>query len=221
LTFKLDHFLCYSIEPQGTFRARSVVVSDQFGKTKVVAVKPESLCTPASKNEGPVLDERAHLLCYSLKVPRTFRAPVTIANQLDKAKFTAYRLASLCLPTGKSLSFEVTPPVPKKLGHYSCYLIKAAAPPERDVSVTDQFLRDPQKFALTRRLRVCNPAVKVRAGVTSPILNRRDHLVCYSLEGDAQFEQQRVLVRNQFGKMALTVVTPRTLCIPSLKRKLS
>ena len=199
-----------------------MVVGDQFGKTKVVAVKPESLCTPASKNQQPVLDERAHLLCYSLKVPRTFRATVTIANQLDKAKFTAVRLASLCLPTGKSLSFDVTPAVPKTLGHYSCYLIKAAAA-KRVVSVADQFLRDPQKFALTRRLSICNPAVKInlRTGVQSPILNKRDHLVCYSLEGDAQFERRRVLVRNQFGNMALTVLTPRTLCIPSLKRKLS
>ena len=46
-----------------------------------------------------------------------------------------------------------------------------------------------------------------------------DHFLCYKVaKRDGKFEKKDVLVVNQFGEQAYTVLEPDTLCVPSSKR---
>lgn len=218
VAFRLDHFLCYSIRLSGAFRPRSVVLLDQFRparKTQVLA--PELLCNPTSKNGGRIVNRRGHLLCYTTRSPQTFRSRrVTVRNQFGTARLAVARPAGLCLPTGKSRDPTLKPPPPGRLDHFECYPVKPLTTPRLPsrVGLRDQFHAG--KYAIRRPLRLCNPVGKNK----SRVLNARDHLVCYSVAPLQPTRPRGVHVVNQFGRLALTAVTPRVLCLPSLKREL-
>jgi len=48
---KRDHFLCYQITEQGQFQPHEVTTQDQFGNAKLLVIRPELLCVPASKTD--------------------------------------------------------------------------------------------------------------------------------------------------------------------------
>jgi CARDB len=216
LSFKLDHFLCYTVEPAQTFKPRGVVVLDpQFKpRRKTAVLRPETLCNWASKNRGRVLDKRRHLLCYTTRSSQAFRPrQAIVTNQFKSVRLAVVRPNVLCLPSGKSLErVPVTPP--KTLDHFQCYPVKTLSRvPRRTVLVGDEF--GSGKYLLGLPIRLCDPASKNN----SPIVNKRDHLLCYLAKAAKPPGSRPVYVTNQFGRaFPYRTVVPRLLCVPSLKR---
>ncbi len=63
---KLDHFKCYeAVQPN--FRQRTVGTRDQFGQRRTRVLRTRQICNPVSKNQGKVLQPRAHLVCYETR----------------------------------------------------------------------------------------------------------------------------------------------------------
>jgi hypothetical protein len=215
LTFRLEHFLCYSIKPSGHFQPRVVKVRDQFKQLRGTTVLgPELLCNWARKNGSRVFDRRRHLLCYTTRSGQSFAArQVVVTNQFKSVRLAVVKPNSLCLPTGKSLKPVTRPVVPRTLDHFQCYPVKPITTTQpRRVGVVDEFGKG--RYAVTRPVRLCNPASKNG----SRIRNARDHLLCYLVDPLQPPRRHTVVVRNQFGGSKLVTVSAKLLCLPSLKR---
>jgi len=215
LSFRLNHFQCYSVDPGSAFKPRTVALADQFGRSKALASQLTTLCAPVRKNGSILRNARAHLVCYPIKRKPAFRSrKVVITNQFEKGtRLVVVRPTQLCLPTGKSILPGPSAQPVKGLDHYQCYVVKPARKlRERRVSLLDQFGKS--RPIVVRMVSLCAPVRKN----TVPIRNKRDHLVCYQLRSRQPFRSRLVGIVNQFGKGDLTVVSPERLCLPSLKR---
>jgi hypothetical protein len=214
VTFRLDHFQCYRVDPGGTFPARTVRLVDQFGRSRATVTQLTTFCAPVRKNKGQIRNRLAHLACYPIRSTPAFRPRrVIITNQFEKAtRIVVSRPNQLCVPSGKAIPPTRPRPV-KGLDHYQCYLAKPAkALAARRVVLVDQFGKS--RPTVVRLVSFCAPVRKNKVVVR----NARDHLACYQLRPASQFQPRRVLIVNQFGNAQLTVVVPQTLCVPSLKR---
>jgi hypothetical protein len=98
----LDHYLCYRVDPSGTFSTRKVKVSDQFAGATDVVVRARTLCAPTSKNGSKILQPRIHLTCYLLKSARKGRT-VVLRNQFGQLKAAVGLRNLLCVPSTKRL----------------------------------------------------------------------------------------------------------------------
>lgn len=106
-------------------------------------------------------------------------------------------------------------PAQKRLEHFQCYGAKSGKRfKRRKVSLADQFVTT--KARVLRPVKLCNPAKKN----TEPYINKEAHLTCYAIK-EPNFKKRGVIARNQFGSARLTVLKPKTLCVPSTKKKLS
>jgi hypothetical protein len=210
-TFRLDHFLCYTVEPASAFRPRTVTVADQIARRRVRAERVQLLCNPVQKNEGAVRNRRAHLVCYRQQLQQVRQRTVVLTNQLGRFRGVVVTPQRLCLPSGKQVGAEA-PPAASGLDHYACYAIRTTTQPRpRRVTLADQFGR--LTATVRRNNSLCVPASKNGGRVG----NRRDHLTCVTITSSG-FEPVRVTYRNQFGVGRLAVVRPTLLCVPTLKR---
>jgi hypothetical protein len=215
LSFKLEHFLCYSTKPTGHFQPRVVKVLDQFRPARRTTVLgPELFCNWASKNGSPVFDRRRHLLCYTTRSAQRFATrQVVVTNQFKSVRLAVVKPNVLCLPTGKSLKPGTPPARPRTLDHFQCYPVKPITTTKpRRVGVVDEFGKG--KYAVVRPVRLCNPASKNG----SRIRDARDHLLCYTVDPLQPSRPRTVVVANQFEGSKLVTVTAKLLCLPSLKR---
>ena len=220
LTFKLDHFLCYSIGPSSSFKPKKAVVRDQFLRRRTTRVlKPESFCNPAMKDGIKIRNRRGHLLCYTTSLPVTFQTrQVSATNQFGTVKVQVLRPSkrnpiTLCLPSGKSIPPSVSASIPKGLDHFQCYAVKPLEEVKSQTpTVRDQFGRD--TYDVMQPERLCNPAAKDKVVAA----NKRDHLLCYAV-APKKTEPHDIFVRNQYGRLRTKAVTALRLCLPSLKRE--
>jgi hypothetical protein len=219
-TFKLDHFLCYSIKSEGS-STPTVTVRDQFKQTrKDTIVAPQWLCNWARKNASHIQSSRDHLLCYSTTSEESFTiVRVKVTNQFKAVKLTAFKPNGLCLPSGKSLK-EASSPLPKLLGHFQCYPVRPfARVASHKVRVHDEF--GTTTYLTGQPSRLCNPASKNLSGVVYP----REHLLCYRIRPLTKPVVGRtVWITNQFTKgkpLPVKTLSPQLLCLPSLKSILS
>jgi hypothetical protein len=210
----LDHFKCYDALQAG-FRQRTVGLRDQFGQRRARVVRTRELCNPVSKNEGRVLQPLAHLVCYETRDQNTrfVRRQVLVNNQFGRRKLTVTRPSRLCVPSLKRRTGGAPPSTPdpaRLVDHFRCYDV-TAQPAARTVTLRDQFRTS--RTAVLRVVRLCNPVRKNN----EPMRRARSHLVCYSIRDAQAFNPLAVRVRNQFGRAALRVRRPVTLCLPSFK----
>jgi len=215
LTFRIDHFLCYKVDPTSRQIRHKVVLRDQFGRRTGVAYPLTTLCNPTVKNATKVTRPRLHLACYALKSSTPFkRRKVAVTNQLDRGyQLVVTAPQRLCLPSGKSLKPTVFPPMVRGLDHFLCYPVSPLKPRgPHSVKLKDEFGSFETRTMLPTVL--CNPVSKN----SRAILNKRDHLLCYRLPLLAGFKPRRVAITNQFGKQTLVAATQETLCVPSLKK---
>lgn len=98
--------------------------------------------------------------------------------------------------------------------HFKCYdVVKKGPTPKRQVTLVDQF--EAENAMVMEPVALCTPVDKNGEGINDP----DTHLTCYKIKQREPFAKRDVVVQNQFGdEQALTVVRPRTLCVPSLKR---
>ena len=211
----LDHFKCYQAE-QPQLPVRFVGLRDQFGQSEGRVVATRQICNPVSKNNGRVLNPRAHLVCY--ETPSLGTVPfqpreVRVSNQFGIRQLSVVRPVTLCVPSLKRKGAGAAPTGPNPtlvLDHFRCYDVKPQ-PAARVVKLADQF--KVTKTKVLRVVRLCNPVRKNNEVVRRP----RAHLVCYSIS-EPPFQPLAVTVRNQFGVAVLRVRTPQMLCLPSLKK---
>jgi hypothetical protein len=107
----VDHFKCYTMQQAPAVNGR-VTLGDEFNRYLVRKVlDPKLLCNPAEKvingkQYGPMLHNRAHLVCYRFGPARgnVGHIPVRIHNQFDAdLQLTVISVPSyLCVPSTKS-----------------------------------------------------------------------------------------------------------------------
>ena len=178
LSFRLDHFQCYGVDPGTAFKRRSIGLVDQFGKSKEVVAQLAAFCAPVHKNGSLVRNPRAHLACYPITRKPAFRSRrAVITNQFEKGtRVVVVRPVQLCVPSGKAVLPGTSPRLVKRLDHYQCYVVKPSRKlRERRVSLLDQFGKS--RPTAVRMVSLCAPVRKNRVLVR----NKRDHLVCYQL----------------------------------------
>jgi hypothetical protein len=229
LAFRLDHFLCYLVQPTQFPPRPDLSLTDQFNlqPRPFVLAEREWLCNPVSKNGEPVHNPRGHLVGYVMRKPATppLNIPVSVVNQFGAQRFVVVQQDILFVPTGKLIAGQPTtavpppPPIPEGLDHYACYSVKPeGATPHPGVVLSDQFGK--LQGEVVEPAFLCNPAVKlIDKKPTNKIINARDHLMCYvvSIGG---FQPRKVQIHNQFETMAIEAVRPEVLCVPSTKELL-
>lgn len=103
------------------------------------------------------------------------------------------------------------------LNHYKCYSVKERKGfKPQSVSLGDQFQSATAK--LVRPLTLCTPVSKNAEKVRFP----QAHLKCYGISARSAKPKKgevAVTVTNQFGTQKLTVLGLRTLCAPTLKKR--
>jgi hypothetical protein len=214
----VDHFKCYE-STQPNVRQRSVSLRDEFGQRRSRLLRTRQLCNPVSKNQGKLLHPRAHLVCYQTRDqnPRFVRRTVLVSNQFGQRKLTVLRPNRLCVPSLKRKTAGALPskPDPARLvDHFRCYDV-TAGPATETVTLVDQFRTSKTQVLQVKQL--CNPVRKNN----EPVRRAASHLVCYSIRDDKAFNPLAVRVRNQFGRAALRVRRPQTLCLPSFTKVIS
>jgi hypothetical protein len=99
--------------------------------------------------------------------------------------------------------------------HYKCYDVVDSEPfTSRTVTLRDQF--ESTQAGVLRPVKLCNPVDKNGEGIPQPQL----HLVCYEIVQISGTLEHKVLIRNQFGDLVMTVDGPDLLCVPSDKIEL-
>ncbi len=211
----LDHFKCYGT--QGSQVGEPVVLGDQFANRSARVLQAIRFCNPVEKIHGdrvtPVEDKDAHLKFYNLTVTPEpgQRREVIVRNQFGGLQHLDVSGAvALAVPTQKLRPNFHLPP--RGLDHFLCYVAKGK-PVDVVVGLRDEFLSE--TVQVVSPFLLCNPVVKVHRDVVTPILNPKDHLVCYRIRGGPF--QGNVFARNQFGDESLTVGRGDILCVPSEK----
>jgi hypothetical protein len=155
LSFRLNHFLCYRVDPGSAFKPQTVALVDQFGRSKAVVSQLTTLCAPVRKNGSTVRNARAHLVCYPIKRKPAFRSrKVVITNQFEKGtRLVVVRRFNSACPRVKPFS-RPEPAAGERLDHYQCYVVKPARKlRERRVSLLDQFGKSRRRWSNGQPLR--------------------------------------------------------------------
>ncbi|MGH7893657.1 MAG: DUF7450 family protein [Candidatus Binatia bacterium] len=182
----LDHFKCYQArETPGTprFQETTVSLTDQFEAVATSRIRrPRTVCNNASKNGEPVIDQSAHLACYSMKddrsaIGRFVPINLEISNQFGLQRIVVRKPDRLCLPSAKAIAPAVPGAIPS-IDHYRCYKatpMPGFAVPPLKVTLADEFER---RTAIVKPcFTFCNPVDKNGGGT----LNDDAHLACYKL----------------------------------------
>jgi len=221
LSFQTDHFLCYfnnlaAVHPERTLRrGPSILLRDQFGTQKADLFQLTIICTPTRENSIPVRNARAHLACYASRFSRRSirRRRVGITNEFDRnASLFVTEPDWFCLPTGMSLRPDATPRLATGLDHFQCYRIVRSFRSRHSLKLADEFRS--YRAQSVGPILFCNPV----SANHSPVANRREHLVCYALDMNANFSLPEVVINNQFGRAKVAPIPTPGLCVPSRER---
>lgn len=231
--FKLDHFLCYLVQPTQFQGSKGLSYIDQFNvqPPKPFALKArESFCNPVEKDKEPIINRLAHLTGYTYFFPpgvavRPLNIPVNVSNQFGQSqRYIVLLPIKFLVPSGKlevaGEQSTISPPdIPQGLDHFACYTVKAERPFEKHpVTLRDQF-GELRSMVLDPSF-LCNPAEKrIEDKPTGHMINNRDHLMCYALEPQ-QFKARKISIHNQFEKKLIEAARPSVLCVPSTKERL-
>ncbi len=230
----LDEFLCYkAVNTKGTPKlpvlsgVNALNLADQFEMASFDADIHKTFCTPANKNDVPILDPNTHLRGRLMRAnPATplfvRRTGVQVSNQFGPFTVDVIRRDELLTPAHKSL-LPPPPPAPDpqthQVDHYKCYKVKRTGSKFVPLTVTieDQFRSPAGTFNVIKPKRLCNPVDKNGEGIQEP----SRHLVCYKVKpavGTPLFVRRNaVQVTTQFGSESVDVIKEMELCIPSEK----
>ena len=100
---KLDHYVCYTIDPSRPFERRNVRVRDQFGTSTDAILVPKTLCVPTRKNDSRLIQPRVHLVCYSDKSGARGR-PARVRTQFGVLQSSVSARNLFCVPSLKRLT---------------------------------------------------------------------------------------------------------------------
>jgi hypothetical protein len=179
-----------------------------FQQERLLLDEPELLCNPVSKNNEPISDPTAHLLCYDLDgFARKVDRRVVTVHQLGMLRLHIHRADTLCVPAEKDGVDSAL-----NIDHFKCYNAHRDGGPrfrDRDLILRDQFFTD--KVEVEQPENFCTAVDKNGEGIR----NASARLVCHDLD-DARDANRTVTTRDQFGELRLKVDEGETLCLPSV-----
>jgi hypothetical protein len=204
-----DHYKVYDIFPDKQVQG-VVKLNDQFGPSSGDFVGPVHFGLPVHKNNEPIFDARLHYTWYKYFTEERGRL-VVYENQFGESVVHTTNGVYMLVP---ALKFP-QPDDPAAVGdHFKCY--EAIGEPlgktvtlETQFGFEDVIVDAPELF--------CNPAEKQTSdGQVFPIINEKDHLVCYRIEPRRPVSIT-VSFLDQFGFGVGALAENRWLCVPSLK----
>jgi hypothetical protein len=165
---------------------------------------------PADKNGEGIFDPRVHYTWYNINTSERGRH-VVYQNQFGENVLTTGNGIYMLVP---ALKFPQEGELPPIADHFKCY--KALGEP-LNLTATLQTQFGFETVVLDRPEVFCNPAEKVLPdGQAFPIMNDRDHLVCYRIFPEEPLGTT-VTYLDQFLNEFGVVEENRWLCVPSLK----
>ena len=96
------HYQCYLAKPAKPFQ-KGVVLTDQFGKSKVMVLNAVYLCAPVDKDGEGLKDKDTHLVCYQDKGVKAPKKKVMVINQFGEQVLTVNDATWLCVPLLKKV----------------------------------------------------------------------------------------------------------------------
>jgi len=238
----IQHFKCYDLvkkKKKTIFETNPIVtLQDQFDAEPIATeVKnPVRFCNPVEKTgvqePGEIIDETAHLTCYSIDAvdqePAFEKMSIFVDNQIVQSQqLDLLEPSELCVPSDKNNEAGGFEEIQEKLDHFKCYKLERRkgknAFPGLPVTVEleDQFDvlagTGPVRYIVEKPFRFCNPVDKNG----EDILDMEGHLTCYKIKKEEKERFQSITVEsdNQFkDDQMLTLSQSNTLCIPSQKR---
>jgi pimeloyl-ACP methyl ester carboxylesterase len=229
-----DHFLCYKAKVTAKtpkFLATTLALGDAFESKDFVAKKVARLCTPAEKNQAPVVDATTHLVGYKIKrdkdepkhVPQ---AGVGVFDQFGGLSVDTITESFLLVPSAKDLNTSPPLPGPNAVDHFKCYKIKVTRQTPKfagtTVSIADQFtatdaVPDGRKLLAVKTAKhLCLPVDKNGEGIKNPL----GKLLCYKAkpakDEPKHVPRTNVRVNNQLGALTVDTKKEAELCLPSI-----
>lgn len=227
-----DHYLSYLLDQ--SINPVSVVLRDQFiSPTDFTLVLLERLLNPVQKfHAGLAFNPRRpdlHYLAYRVQTSAPFTPrSVFIQNQFEQRSIKVTKPRYLLTPAGKKkigipidhvasvpdhVVEKMAPAIPQNANHYLCYDVE---PYDigKGVFLRDQFQN--KQFEVVRALYLCNPAEKRHGGKVHPMVDEKNHLMCYEVIPHNTVNR-KVLTRDQFGVRSLKTVRTEELCLPTVK----
>jgi hypothetical protein len=162
----VDHLSCRQIAQPGSFAARNVLVTNQFGTITLRVFARWSLCAPALKSFTPTfptppVERIDHFKCYVARLEGLFRPRpvVTIANQFETASVLVRKPVQLCTPVAKTVG-TVTTPITNPTAHLVCYELMPRLAPIGPFSVFTSTQFGVQQLVVGQRDTLCLPSTK-------------------------------------------------------------
>lgn len=161
ITQPAAHLVCYATKDVARFGPRNVVVSNQFGTSRLRVLRPVSLCVPSLKRKGtrapgtsPDPQQRLdHFRCYAV-APKLTPRPVALVDQFVRTRSTVVSVVRLCNPVSKNGGA-----VRRPTAHLVCYSIRdVAAERTRAVTVRNQF--GVARLRASKARHLCLPSLK-------------------------------------------------------------
>ena len=116
----VGHFVCYTATTTGFDPPQAVLLKNQFSPNGFTTpIGPTQMhCNPVKKtlpngHTFPMVNPKAHLLCYAIQPSSQPPVRVIVTNQFGKAQLTTGQPSSLCLPTWKNPTAPTFPPAPQ------------------------------------------------------------------------------------------------------------
>jgi hypothetical protein len=208
------HFRCYIVSEQTPQEAVTVTLTDQFlADVTLTLDEPLQFCNPTTKvRDGvttPILAPEEHLTMYGAHQEILTPLLVETEDQFGPRTLEVVGARVVLVPTEKNQGG-----VPTALNHYWCYQADGERVRER-VDLEDQFRMDTVR--VERPKLFCNPVVKTRDGVATPIVEADVHVTCYEIHGPQGPKPDPFDISNQIEEDTFNVTAFELLCVPSAK----
>ncbi|MGX9461305.1 DUF7450 family protein [Shewanella sp. A14] len=118
-----EHFQCYGVQKADKLREETIMIEDQFGKTRAVLGKPVLLCNPSNKIHNDkrykIQNAQRHLVCYDfVKQNKVKKRNLLINNQFAPDELVNDQRELFCVPSSKKHLDRVKPnkPIKREIG---------------------------------------------------------------------------------------------------------
>jgi len=160
---QFSHLFCYPVAKGTPFRAKTVLITNQFGQDLLRIVRPRELCLPTSKNlrrsaKFRPIPNIAHYLCYDVRAQRRRYPAVTLSDEFGFRKATVLAPDRLCAPVQKFVPGQKPTAVIDPLDHLLCYSIRTRFAP-RAAYIRNQF--EIRALKAIRGRWLCVPSTKL------------------------------------------------------------
>ena len=208
---KLDYFKFYDVPNHRI--GEWVTIQGQFDEApeRVNLLYLDGFGNAVSKNREPIFDRSSHLAWYAVfdPAPEPMRR-VIVENQFGQQRLIIGPARGFLAPARKFVKGSV---FPARLDHFKVYRVLEGAPVDQGVALQDQFGRD--KVRVADPIGFAVPVSKEHGGTTTPVKNKRAHLVIYRIT--PRTVRKDALIRDQFGRRGIVTQRSVLLAAPSVK----